>query len=120
MKNYLLKNEISIGKINPHNGMYYLYIGKYWNLKKFYTLLYHESTIFLNRKKELFNYYFETLPEKRCRGSSQFKGVYYNNHDKNWTAIFKGKRVGSSHNEETTYNLFKEYEHKWLFDRLII
>jgi hypothetical protein len=120
MKTYLGVNNISIGKISPHNGMYYLYVGKYWNLKRFYTLLYHNSTIFLDRKKELFDHYFNELPEKRCGRSSQFKGVFFNKHDKNWTAIFRGKRIGSSREETNAYNIFKEYEEKWLINGLMI
>lgn len=107
-------NGISPSNLSLHNGMYYLRIGKYWNIKKFYTFLYTNSTIYLNRKRELFDTYFNNIPEKRKIGSSKYKGVFYNKYDNNWTVIFKKQRIGSSKDEDTAYKIYKEHESKWL------
>jgi LAGLIDADG-like domain len=120
IKNILMKNSIDSGKIYKHNGMSYLRVGKYWNIKKFYTFLYHDSKIFLSRKNNIFNNYFNVLPEKRKTGTSKYKGVYYNKYDKNWTVRFRSKRIGSSKDENTAHEIFKNYENKWIFDGMVL
>lgn len=109
LQKYLKSHKI-LSKIKQHQNSlnYYLIITRYDNLHKLYKLLYEESTIYLTRKKKIFDEFYQYSMEKMEKMYSPVWGISYSKDKNRWYSRIHGKFSGYMKTESEVYEYLKD------------
>ncbi len=88
----LTLNEVK-NNIYLYKNIYRINIQGYKPIKKFYEFIYTDADFWLNRKREIFNEYFEYKEPKVLKRNTE-KGIWFNKSKGTWTLMSKNKRLG--------------------------
>jgi DNA-binding transcriptional regulator WhiA len=106
---YLKKYKI-LSKIKQHqkSSNYYINITRYDNINKLYTFLYNNATIYLTRKKEIFDEFFNYTVTKMNKLHSPIWGISYATDKNRWYSKIHGKFSGYMKAEDDVYKYLQK------------